>query len=87
MRKIRRHRGPARRRAPVPRESGGHALHRLLDMRLPFGPQLLADIRNRTETAIPQARTLPGDAAGDRGAEVARWVDARSGPPAGQGAV
>jgi predicted dehydrogenase len=28
------------------------------DKPLPFGPQLLADIRNRTETAIPQARTF-----------------------------
>ena len=25
---------------------------------LPFGPQLLSDIRNRTETAIPQARSF-----------------------------
>jgi predicted dehydrogenase len=28
------------------------------DKPLPFGPQLLDDIRNRTETAVPQARTF-----------------------------
>jgi len=29
-----------------------------MDMPLPFGPQLLHDIRNRTQTAVPQARTF-----------------------------
>jgi predicted dehydrogenase len=42
---------------------------------LPFGPQLLADIRNRTETAIPQARSFLATRLAIQAQMQAQWVD------------
>jgi predicted dehydrogenase len=45
------------------------------EMPLPFGPQFLADIRNRTETAIPQARTFLSMRLAIQAQMQAQWVD------------
>ena len=42
-------------RSPVPGRQQGHAARRLRGRRLPYGRQLIADILNRTETAMSQA--------------------------------
>ncbi len=42
---------------------------------LPFGPQLLNDIRNRTETAIPQARSFLATRLAIQAQMQAQWVD------------
>jgi predicted dehydrogenase len=44
-------------------------------MELPFGPQLLADIRNRTETAIPQARSFLATRLAIQAQMQAQWVN------------
>jgi len=44
-------------------------------MDLPFGPQLLADIRDRTETAIPQARSFLATRLAIQAQMQAQWVD------------
>lgn len=44
-------------------------------MPLPFGPQLLADIRDRTETAIPQARSFLAMRLAIQAQMQAQWVD------------
>jgi predicted dehydrogenase len=44
------------------------------DKPLPFGPQLLDDIRNRTETAIPQARTFLATRLAIQAQMQAQWV-------------
>ena len=46
---------------------------------LPFGPQLLRDIRSRTETAIPQARSFLATRLAIQAQMQAQWVDL---PPA-----
>ena len=53
---VRRHRRPARHRPSVPRRRQGHrSTSTARDVDCPIGRQLLADILNRTETAMPQA--------------------------------
>jgi hypothetical protein len=42
---------------------------------LPFGPQLLDDIRNRTETAVPQARSFLATRLAIQAQMQAQWVD------------
>lgn len=44
-------------------------------MALPFGPHLLADIRDRTETAIPQARSFLAMRLAIQAQMQAQWVD------------
>lgn len=50
------------------------------DKPLPFGPQLLADIRNRTETAIPQARTFLATRLAIQAQMQATWVTLPAAP-------
>jgi len=50
------------------------------DKPLPFGPQLLADIRNRTETAIPQARTFLATRLAIQAQMQAQWVTLPAAP-------
>jgi predicted dehydrogenase len=57
------------------------------DVDLPFGPQLLDDIRNRTETAIRQDRTYLSTRLALEAQASARWIDAPPAPPGGQGTV
>jgi predicted dehydrogenase len=54
---------------------------------LPFGPQFLDDIRNRTQTAIRQDRTYLSMRLAIEAQRMARWVDVPQGPPVGQGAI
>ena len=54
---VHRRRRPRRRRPPVPRRQGrACGTSTATGTELPFGRQLLADVRDRTETAMPQAR-------------------------------
>lgn len=45
------------------------------DKPLPFGPRLLDDVRNRTETAIPQARSFLATRLAIQAQMQAQWVD------------
>jgi predicted dehydrogenase len=47
---------------------------------LPFGPQLLDDIRNRTETAIPQARSFLATRLAIQAQMQAQWIDLPAAP-------
>jgi predicted dehydrogenase len=47
---------------------------------LPFGPQLLADIRDRTETAIPQARSFLATRLAIQAQMQAQWIDLPAAP-------
>jgi predicted dehydrogenase len=57
------------------------------DVRLPFGPQFLDDVRNRTETAIRQSRTYLASRLACEAQARAQWVDAPSAPANRQGRV
>jgi len=54
---------------------------------LPFGPQFLDDIRNRTETAIRQDRTFLTTRLALEAQSNATRVDAPGAPPSGQGSI
>jgi predicted dehydrogenase len=57
------------------------------NVELPFGPQFLDDIRNRTETAIRQERTYLSMRLAIEAQNAARWIDAPREAPVGQGMV
>jgi predicted dehydrogenase len=50
------------------------------DVLLPFGPRLLDDIRNRTETAIPQARSFLATRLAIEAQMQAQWIDLPAAP-------
>jgi hypothetical protein len=57
------------------------------DVRLPFGPQFVDDVRNRTETAIRQDRTYLAMRLALEAQAAATWLDASPAPPLGQASV
>lgn len=57
------------------------------DIALPFGPQFLNDVRNRTETAIRQERTYLSMRLALEAQAAASWIDTPSAPPRGQGSL
>ena len=52
---VRRHRGTSGRQPPVPRRTRKARYIDCKDVELPYGKQLVDDVLNRTETAMPQA--------------------------------
>jgi hypothetical protein len=57
------------------------------DVRLPFGPHFLDDVRDRTEAAVRQSRTYLASRLACQAQAVAQWVGTPSAPAGRQGAV